>query len=221
MKIGIVVAHADDESYGMGGTLARLSKENELHLLVLADGASSRMGATDSMVAERTAQAMRAWTLLGLKSLTLADMRDNRLDTYPLLEVVQAVERWLAQTEVEIIYTNAGADLNVDHRLTLQAVLTATRPQLGCTVREIYSFEAASSTEWGFGRSGPTFAPNVFVDITGTIATKIAAIGCYETELRPYPHPRCEQMVRARAAYWGQVVGAEYAEAFELVRRIG
>lgn len=220
MRIGVVVAHPDDESFGMGGTLARLSKEHELHLLMLADGATARVGTTDSMVAERKAQAILAWTLLGFKTLTLADMRDNRLDTYPLLEVAQTVERWLVETKPEIIYTHAGGDLNVDHRITLQAVLTATRPQGGCTVREIYSFEVASSTEWAFGQSGAAFRPNVFVDITETIATKVAAIGCYETELRDYPHPRCEQMVRARAAYWGQVVGVEYAEAFELIRRI-
>lgn len=224
MKIGIVVAHADDESYGMGGTLGRLSKlskENELHLLVLADGASARIGASAQAVSERKEQAGEAGQVLCLGSLTLLDMQDNCLDTYPLLVVVQAVERWLAQVEPEVIYTHSQADLNLDHRITLQAVLTATRPQPGCTVREIYSFEVASSTEWGFGRSGTAFAPNVFRDITETIETKIAAIKCYASELRPYPHPRCEQMVRARAAYWGQVAGVEYAEAFELVRRIG
>ena len=115
----------------------------------------------------------------------------------------------------ESVYTHHGGDLNVDHRLTFQAVLTATRPQPGMTVRSLHSFEVPSSTEWAFDGS---FQPNVFQDVVWQAKAK--ALACYFEEMRPWPHPRSPEALEARAKYWGSMVGVEYAEAFALVRMV-
>ena len=86
-----------------------------------------------------------------------------------------------------------------------RAVLTATRPMAGQPVREIYAFEVPSSTEWAFGSLQPAFRPNVFVDVSATLDTKIAAMGCYQTEMREFPHPRSTETLRAAAMRWGSV----------------
>jgi LmbE family N-acetylglucosaminyl deacetylase len=78
----------------------------------------------------------------------------------------------------------------------------------------------ASSTEWAFGKFEPAFRPNVFVDISTTLATKIAAMQAYESETRPFPHPRSPEALQALAQHWGCVAGLEAAEAFELVRDV-
>jgi len=101
-----------------------------------------------------------------------------------------------------------------------RAVLTATRPVVGQPVRDIYAFEVPSSTEWAFQRLEPSFCPNVFVDVTSTLEAKIAAMECYESEARKFPHPRSPEALRAIATRWGSVVGCGAAEAFELVRSI-
>jgi LmbE family N-acetylglucosaminyl deacetylase len=85
-------------------------------------------------------------------------------------------------------------------------------------VREIYAFEVASSTEWAFQRLEPSFRPNVFVDISSTLENKVAALACYDTETRKFPHPRSPEAVRAIAMRWGSVAGFPAAEAFELIR---
>jgi LmbE family N-acetylglucosaminyl deacetylase len=77
-----------------------------------------------------------------------------------------------------------------------------------------------SSTEWAFQRLEPPFRPNVFVDVTRTLEAKIAAMECYDTEARTFPHPRSPQALRATAVRWGSVAGCGAAEAFELVRSI-
>ena len=41
-KILVVVAHADDEILGAGGTIARLAKENEIYVLIVTDSCSSQ-----------------------------------------------------------------------------------------------------------------------------------------------------------------------------------
>jgi hypothetical protein len=42
----------------------------------------------------------------------------------------------------------------------------------------------------------------------------------YESECRPFPHPRSPEALRAIARRWGSVAGLEYAEALELVRSL-
>ena len=64
----------------------------------------------------------------------------------------------------------------------------------------------------------PSFRSNVFVDISATLETKVQAMALYESEARPFPHPRSPEALRAIAWRWGSVVGVEAAEAFELVR---
>ena len=119
-----------------------------------------------------------------------------------------------------MVYTHHPGDLNIDHALTYRAALTATRPLAGSVVRELYSFEIASSTEWAFQSLTPAFRPNTFVDVSTTIEQKIRAMEAYESEVRTFPHPRSPEALRAIAHRWGSVMGAQYGEAFELIRAV-
>jgi len=107
--------------------------------------------------------------------------------------------------------------LNIDHQVTYRAVLTAARPLPGETVKEIYSFEVLSSTEWN---SPSSFNPDYFTDITLTIDRKTAAMEKYLSELRDFPHPRSLKGIRLNAEQWGMKTGIPYAEAFKVVRVI-
>jgi len=144
---------------------------------------------------------------------------DNRFDTVPLLDVIKIVEDLIVRLQPEVIYTHYRGDLNIDHVITHRAVLTATRPQTSQPVKEIYAFEVPSSTEWSFDQFSP-FQPNVFVDISATLKLKQEAMALYESEARPFPHPRSSEALRAIAQRWGSVVGFGSAEAFELVRSL-
>lgn len=87
-------------------------------------------------------------------------------------------------------------------------------------MNEIYTFEVPSSTEWAFQRLNQPFRPNVFVEVSFTLEAKIAAMECYKSEARRFPHPRSPEALRAIATRWGSVAGCAAAEAFELVRAI-
>ena len=117
-----------------------------------------------------------------------------------------------------MVFTHHDEDLNIDHRIAHQAVLTATRPMPGACVREIYAFEVLSSTEW---RYAYRFAPDTYVGIEKSLSKKVEAMACYGSELREYPHPRSLEGIRLQARYRGLEVGMEAAEAFKSVRRIG
>jgi LmbE family N-acetylglucosaminyl deacetylase len=223
VKVLVIAAHPDDEVLGCGATAARLAQEHhEVHFAILGEGITSRHAqrsdADEGQLAELYRQALAAAAKLGAQSLVLHKLPDNRLDTMPLLEVAKVVEELVDRVKPDVIYTHHPGDLNVDHGVIHRAVLTATRPMAGQPVREIYSFEVPSSTEWAFGSLRPIFRPNVFVDVSATLEAKIAAMACYETETREFPHPRSAEALRAVAMRWGSVAGCRAAEAFELVR---
>jgi LmbE family N-acetylglucosaminyl deacetylase len=225
VKVLVIAAHPDDEVLGCGATAARLAQEqHEVHIAILGEGITSRHAQRADADANQLhalhRQAQSAAFKLGAKSLVLHKFPDNRLDTVPLLEVIKVIEELVDQISPEVIYTHHPGDLNVDHGVIYRAVLTATRPMVGQRVREIYAFEVPSSTEWAFGSVQPSFRPNVFVDVAATLETKIAALACYETEVREFPHPRSPESLRAVARRWGSAVGCHAAEAFELVRSV-
>jgi|SRR5579871_63100 len=221
----VVAAHPDDEILGCGATAARLVREgHHVHFAILGEGLtarhSNRSDAEKSDLEKLHQQVRSAAAKLGVTDVALYGFPDNRLDTVPLLEVVKIVEELIERLRPEILYTHHDGDLNVDHGVIHRAVLTATRPVQGHPVREVYAFEVPSSTEWAFQRVQPAFRPNVFVDVAGTVEAKIAAMECYRSEAREFPHPRSPQALRAIAARWGSVAGFCAAEAFELVRSI-
>lgn len=123
------------------------------------------------------------------------------------------VEMWMAEYRPDIVYTHHGGDINADHRTLHKAVMVACRPYAAPSVRSIRTFHTPSSTEWGSG-----FEPNLFIDISDHIDAKLAAMAFYESELRPEPHPRSLEYLRARAAVWGSEAGFRYAEAFRVER---
>ena len=224
-KVLIVVAHPDDEVLGCGGTIARLTGEgHDVYVAILGEGITSRYEKREQtdqgIIKELQDRSRQASKSLGIKQLYLYDLPDNRFDTVPLLDIVKTVEELINRFQPQIVYTHHSGDLNIDHIITHRAVMTATRPVENCQVEEIYAFEVASSTEWAFGQFQPAFRPNVFVDISRTLETKIQAMQIYESETQPFPHPRSPEALRAIACCWGSVAGLEAAEAFELVRSI-
>jgi LmbE family N-acetylglucosaminyl deacetylase len=208
---------------GCAGTLARHARMgDEVHVLIAGEGATARgeeTAAPESVRALRGA-AEEAARIVGAQPPRFLGLPDERLDGMDLLDLVRRMEAVLTEVGPEVIYTHHGGDLNLDHRLIHQAVMTACRPMPGQAVRSIYTFETVSSTEWGSSATGESFRPTRFVDISGDLAAKMKALDCYEAEMRPFPHARSYQGIRALAALRGSSVGVEAAEAFMVVREL-
>jgi len=225
MTILVVAAHPDDEALGCGGTIARLAQEgHDVYIAILGEGITSRYEqreqADQELVEVLHARSRQVAELLDARDVFLYSLPDNRFDTVPLLDVIKIIEESVERLQPQAIYTHHGGDLNIDHVVVHRAVLTATRPTAGHPVKEIYTCEVSSSTEWTFGQFQSAFHPNVFVDISATLEIKVQAMQLYESEARPFPHPRSPEVLRAIARRWGSVVGLEAAEAFELVRSV-
>jgi LmbE family N-acetylglucosaminyl deacetylase len=140
---------------------------------------------------------------------------DQRLDTITLTEIIAPLEQLVRELEPEVVYCQHGGDINRDHELLFKAVLVATRPTEQ-SIAAVYAFDTASSTEWAFPRR---FVPDTWVDISAVLEQKLSAMACYESELRPYPHPRSLEALRHRAHAWGNQQCLDAAEVFLTVRR--
>ena len=223
-NILIVAAHPDDEVLGCGATITRHAEAGDsVCALILGEGVTSRKGlpAARHKTALKSLQnaARTSAARLGIKRLIFKNFPDNRFDTIARLELIQSIEDVVSDWKPEIVYTHGSYDLNIDHQVCAEAVKTATRPLPGSRVREVYSFEVPSATEWRFDPTA-AFHPDTFVDVSKTLERKLQALAAYEPEMRRFPHPRSAEYVRALATVRGGQSGLRAAEAFRTVRRL-
>jgi N-acetylglucosamine malate deacetylase 1 len=224
-RIAVIAAHPDDEVLGCGATMARHSAEgDEVHVLIVAEGATSRSATRDRIAFKDTlshlaASARRANELLGTANLELLEFPDNRMDGIELLDVVKAIEAFLERSKPHVVYTHWPFDLNVDHRVVSEAVQTACRPIPQSVQEQILFFEVPSNTEWRLS-AGRVFEPNHFVEVSATLELKQRALASYVSEMRSWPHSRSLEAVESLARWRGASVGVRAAEAFALGRTL-
>ena len=221
-SIVVFAAHPDDEVLGVGGTVKRLSDEGvDVHAVIMAEGLTSRCNKRRDT--ERTAlldlqrNACNAAKEVGYTSIDFCGLPDNRMDGMDLLDIIKLVSQYVEKYCPDTVFTPHHGELNIDHRLTCEAVLTACRPVGRYKVERIYGFETPSSSEWNYSYGEP-FTPNVYFDITDAFEAKIKGMACYQTEIAKYPHPRSFKALKALGMYRGSNVGFEMAEGFMLMR---
>jgi len=228
MKILVIAAHPDDDVLGMGGTILKHTSNGDLvNVVYLATGISARHF-TSSKISEKEKAQMKkeitalrknakdACRILKVNNVKFYDFPDNAMDTVPLLEITKTIEKEISKIKPDRIYTNHFGDLNIDHRTTFNATLTACRP-LDSKVKELICFEVLSSTEWNYPYN---FNPNYFVNIKSQLDKKIKALTRYKNEIEKFPHPRSSQNLKMVAGRWGSISGNQAAEAFEIIRKI-
>ncbi|MBI4420875.1 MAG: PIG-L family deacetylase [Gemmatimonadetes bacterium] len=212
-RVLVIAAHPDDELLGCGGTVALHAQGGDtVTSVIVCEGESLRYGPNG---VGQNGHIHRAAGTLGVSDVRLLGFGDQRLDTITLTDVITPLEKVVREVQPSVVYCQYGGDVNRDHQLVFKAVLVATRPTEDC-IEAIYAFDTASSTEWAFPR---TFAADTWVDITATLECKLAAMACYQSEVRAYPHPRSLEALRYRARAWGNQHCLDAAEAFMTVRR--
>jgi LmbE family N-acetylglucosaminyl deacetylase len=162
MRLLAVVAHPDDESLGLGGTLARYASEGVQTFLITATrGERGRNGASrDASPVElgalREAELMAAARVLGLSKVHLLDYGDGRLDEEDASEATAGIAALIRGIQPDVVLTFApdGAYGHPDHiaicQLTTAAVMQASQALNGQAphlVRKLY-YMAWTSKKW-------------------------------------------------------------------------
>ncbi|WP_412473843.1 PIG-L deacetylase family protein [Halobacteriovorax sp. YZS-1-1] len=216
-NILIVVAHADDEVLGCGATISKhIRNKDNVSVLVLTDSSSAQ----GKDINIRHNEFLKAMNILGVEDFEKLDYKDNRLDSYDLVDIVKDIEIIKEKINPDIVYTHSYNDLNLDHQITNKAVLTAFRPLPNYKKCNIFAFDIPSSIEYQSVyhlRTNPNYY-NTIDEID--LKIKIQAMMAYETELHPFPHPRSIENLEISAKKEGTMCGEALAESFYIERLI-
>tara|TARA_B100000686_G_scaffold331260_1_gene394563 strand:+ start:18106 stop:18801 length:696 start_codon:yes stop_codon:yes gene_type:complete len=216
-----VVAHPDDEALGVGGTLIKHIKQgDDVNIVIFSLGETSKL--SKDINSARRLKSAKDWSNeVGSNIYSILNYPDQKFDTISKLEIIQSLEKILKNLKPDIIYTHHDGDINHDHQIVSQTLLTALRPMSVLNLKsEIRTFETISSTEQSPYIDRYIFKPNFYVDVEDVWTKKIKALKKYYTEMGIYPHPRSIKSIEALAIKRGSESGLKKAEAFCIIRKI-
>lgn len=117
-----VIAHPDDESFGMCGLLARLTADGvRVRVLCFTRGEASTLGAVDDLAVVRSRELDAAAQELSVIGVSLLDYPDGRLSHVRTDELESVVEAELDDAEVIIVFEPSGVTGHPDHRAATRA----------------------------------------------------------------------------------------------------
>ena len=217
----VIVAHPDDAEFTMAGTVAGWAKAGCLVIYVLCtDGnaGSHEPGMTRERLAEtRRKEQQAACDTLGVSDVVFLGYDDGQLQ--PTLELRRCLVSLIRQYKPEVILTSDPTSLfradryinHPDHRAAGQAALDAVAPAAAMPllwpeaggphrVRKVYVYGNSEPNEW--------------VDITGTIDLKIAALKQHASQMGDWDPT---ERIKGWNAEVGQHHGMDYAESFRVI----
>jgi LmbE family N-acetylglucosaminyl deacetylase len=215
-----VYAHPDDADVACAGTLARWAKAgSDVHLVICTDGAKGTPDPkTDQAgLAERRAgELAAAAAVVGLRSFRSLGLGDGELENSG--ELRAELVGWIRRLRPEAVLGHDPTAVffgqhyfnHHDHRAVGWALLDALSP---AAALPHYFPEQGPAHQAQVAYLSGTLEPDVWVDISHTIDTKVAAVWCHRSQL-PEAEGWADEVVRSRAAEEGTRAGVAYAEGF-------
>lgn len=217
-KVLIIVAHQDDETIGCGGTIYQhYLKGDQVFCLSFTDGVSARGLINKKILERRQNSSIKASKILNFKWVKNNQIfEDNKLDKYPLLDLIKVIEKAKSKIKPDIVYTHYFKDLNVDHNAVSMATITAFRPLKNEKCKEILFFEVPSSTDY----SPHHFSPNYFVEISKYWEIKKRALLAYGSEIKNQKTSRDLNSLKTFYKFRGNSVGLKMCESFFIFKKL-
>ncbi|MGE0442311.1 MAG: PIG-L deacetylase family protein [Gemmatimonadales bacterium] len=213
----VIAPHPDDEVLGAGGLIARTAAAGGSVLVaIVTKGMSPPFD--PELIATGRREAGEAHALLGVGETVFLDFPAAALDTVAHRDLNAALAELSRRFRPDTVLLPFPGDIHADHQLVFQSGLVACRPSESWWPRRVMAYETLSETNWNAPYLTPGFHPNLYVDIEAQLDTKLAAMERFASQVRPFPHERSVEALRALAALRGATVGRRAAEAFVLVR---
>lgn len=221
MKVLAIAVHPDDETLGCGGTLLKLANGGATLHWVLLTAALPPEYSTEQME-QQCRQVERVRSAYPFTSLDWLKFPTTHLGAVGMGELVRALHNVIRALRPEIVFIPNRSDVHSDHQIAFQAVQAVLKAfymrSLG--VRQVLACDVMSETDAAAPLPESIFLPTVFVDITDTLERKLEIMSLFESELHAEPLPRSLSAIRAQARVRGATIGAQYAEAFMLIREL-
>jgi len=218
-RVMIVAPHPDDETLGVGGTIAKYSAQGaDIFVLIVSGHLPPLYSRKDY---DKTLQeAQSAFKLLGVSQSEFLEIPATMINSKPLHKVNGRISKIINDFKPHIVFC-PYPDRHIDHRLIFDSVMVATRPVgIGRDIEILAAYETLSETHWNAPHIEPNFTPNWVVDITEQIDNKLDALSCYKSQISDFPGPRSIEAVEALAKFRGTQAGFGYGEGFHVIRMI-
>jgi LmbE family N-acetylglucosaminyl deacetylase len=193
-----VGAHPDDIELGCAGTLIlHAQKGDKVVLLVLTRGEAS------GNPEKREAEVRESARIMGVHEVIVQNLPDTEI--HDDRRSIDVIENAIQRSNPDITYGPSAKDTHQDHRNAGNALLSACRR---CPI--ILLYEGASTQR--------DFTPQVFVDISSSLATKLKATQVFGSQLANGNgrYPKAVKAIEGLAKFRGYQAGTEAAEAFEV-----
>ena len=149
-----VVAHPDDETFGLGAVIDALTTAgSDVHVLCLTRGEASTLNESGAdLRAARAAELRQASTELGVTGCTLLDYPDAGLPAVPPAELEAQVARLAAGLGANglLVFDDTGITGHGDHKAATAAAVRAARaaglPALAWTIPEAIASQLSAET---------------------------------------------------------------------------
>jgi N-acetylglucosamine malate deacetylase 1 len=221
VNILIIAPHMDDEVLGTGGTICKHVDAGHLvRVLFIANRVYDHQ--FDVVALDREEKhALKAKGILGYQEVEFARLPDEQLRAC-FVDILSVIEKTVDEFEPDMVYLNHRNDPHQDHKAVFEAGVIGLRSisKLPKRLTRLACYEIPSSTEQVPPFVEHAFLPNYYVNITSYVSRKQLAMACYETERRPFPHPRSDRGIATLAASRGMASNFEAAEAFMTVREV-
>lgn len=218
-NILVIAPHPDDEILGCGGTIRKLSSQNnKVWVLIVTRGKAGIY--SEERIRNVREEAINAHKILGVTETRFLNFPAPELDLISVSELATAISAVISECKADTIYLPHRGDIHADHKAVFNAGLVAARPVKGNPVRRIYAYETLSETEWAAPMSDDAFIPTFFINVSNFFSYKLEAMKCFKSQLRDFPNSRSLKSIEALANFRGSTVGFSHAEAFMTIRII-
>ena len=209
-KVIVIAPHPDDETLGCGGTLLKHKAQgDEIHWVIAA-----------AISADETVLIEKISSKYGFHSTHQLNLPVARFDTLPMADLVAAYGKIFKEIHPEVVYLPHRGDIHTDHTITFDAVAACTKWFRYSSVKRVLAYETLSETDFILNPDSRGFHPNVFIEISSYLESKIAISKLYANEMGNFPFPRSEEAIRALSQVRGAASGFKAAEAFMLLKEI-
>ena len=219
MNILVVAPHPDDEVLGCGGTIAKYADNGDDVYVAIVTKGEEPLFKVEQVVDVRN-ECLKADRVLGVKETIFMDFPASMIENVPRYKFNEAFIQLIQRIRPDIVYIPHRGDMQLDHKMVVDAAMVALRPKYKHVVKRIYAYETLSETGWDIPNVTNEFIPNVYNNISKFMDKKIEAMQMFKTQLSAYPAARSLRAVEALAMYRGATVNMNAAEAFYIVREL-
>jgi N-acetylglucosamine malate deacetylase 1 len=233
-RLLVITPHADDETYGCAGSIARIkalggevvvmlvSAGNLVHFAG-GDGDSTTTLVTGETRLREFESVMRLLKVDDWDVLFTDDRTHLALDTRPRKELVRLIEAdsKLAIDRVRPTMVMIPApSYNQDHDALYRACVTATRPGVPGYRHLVPTVLSYDNTALFWSHGHERFHPNCYIDISDYLHIKIKAMRLHASQVRPPIYHGSPESLELATKVRGREVSVAAAEGFVMLRAV-